>query len=1013
VVLCAQCGSPLRENDRFCAACGASCNGPQAPKDPLVGRTIAGSYTVLDMVGVGGMGRVYRAEQRMLGRTVAIKVIHPHLLSDEQSVARFYNEARAASRLNHPNSVSIIDFGRTDDGILYLVMEYLQGRDLVRVVREDGLLPIPRVCDVLMAVLAALGEAHALGVVHRDLKPENIILERMRTGADLVKVVDFGLAKLLGTHALDSSITSPGLVCGTPDYMSPEQGRGMPVDERGDIYSVGVVLFELLTDQLPFLGDTPTDVVLRHIQEPVPDPRAIAPNRGIPTSLVDVVMRALAKDATRRYQTAKEMGEALRAVVRQLAPVAAEVSCPACGVRSSPAKRFCGECGAPLQQQAPSAPLPRMSLPPSMRAVVSSPGPLLGREEQMERLLSARERAVKGAQLVWLIGEAGIGKTRLLGELARRAANENDLVVGVGPHDTGAPVPYRPIHTLVCSLHGIEGSALAKLADDLVGSDPLVAAGLRELQAPSGLRGSEQRSRAGAVAAALDWSVGKGMQRVGATRTLLLVDDLHRADGLTAQAVAAFALRARERPILLVAAGAQSSAPDLLPDAELINVTPLNMAKAYKLMSGSASMPNQLASDERLFLPLYLEQLRSLGLSLDAPAHTLPRRLADAVAQRVERLSLSARRLLQAACVLGDRCERSMLLKLAGGGDDQGLSLLKAVGLLVEHSPQLEVVHPFVRDLVEASIPAEARKALHAHALELVAEADAPLEVRAQHAFGAGEAFSALMLLERTGDLALERGDPSGAVLAFRRGLDLARREMLESGETSLEDAIASFSRKLGHALVRQGDFTGAEGVLREGLEFCAPSTLLRAQVLLGLGRALASRRRVRDAYRLLGEALEIATTREDNPTQAAIHFAIGEVRRSEANLVGAVAAFTSGMQCLAGTNDRLALARGAVELASALAHGTSPESALEALTRARDLARDAQAPHLEALVAEATALVHDANGRSEVAISYIREALRIAEHAGDAITAARCKASLNEAPPSTKRASDRPGVGV
>src|SRR5690606_11009644 len=142
------------------------------------------------------MGRVYRAEQRALGRVVAIKVVHRHLLGDRDSIARFYTEARAASSLNHPNSVSIFDFGRTDDGMLYLVMEYLRGRDLARVMQEEAPLPIPRIIDLGLGVLGALGEAHARGVVHRDLKPENIIIEHLRAGGDLVKVVDFGLAKI-------------------------------------------------------------------------------------------------------------------------------------------------------------------------------------------------------------------------------------------------------------------------------------------------------------------------------------------------------------------------------------------------------------------------------------------------------------------------------------------------------------------------------------------------------------------------------------------------------------------------------------------------------------------------------------------------------------------------------------------------------------------------------------------------------------------------------------------------
>ncbi len=190
------------------------------------------------------MGRVYRAEQTNLGRTVAVKIIHPHLVGEENAAARFITEARAASRLNHPNSVGIIDFGKTPDGQLYLVMEFLRGRDLARVTYEDGALPFRRIVDVLRQTLAALAEAHSESIIHRDLKPENIILEPVRSGGDFVKVVDFGLAKMRA-ETQQPGITSPGIVCGTPEYMSPEQARGDPLDARSDLYAVGVILYQL------------------------------------------------------------------------------------------------------------------------------------------------------------------------------------------------------------------------------------------------------------------------------------------------------------------------------------------------------------------------------------------------------------------------------------------------------------------------------------------------------------------------------------------------------------------------------------------------------------------------------------------------------------------------------------------------------------------------------------------------------------------------------------------------
>src|SRR5580693_5057307 len=174
---CPQCGNECNDEHMFCPSCGFPIGKVAVDSDdPLLGRTLPGGYVILELVGIGGMGRVYRAEQTTLGRTVAVKIIHPHLVGEENAAARFITEARAASRLNHPNSVAVIDFGKSPEGQLYLVMEFLRGKDLARTLYEEGPLPFSRIVEVLRQALAALSEAHDLGIVHRDLKPENIIL---------------------------------------------------------------------------------------------------------------------------------------------------------------------------------------------------------------------------------------------------------------------------------------------------------------------------------------------------------------------------------------------------------------------------------------------------------------------------------------------------------------------------------------------------------------------------------------------------------------------------------------------------------------------------------------------------------------------------------------------------------------------------------------------------------------------------------------------------------------------
>ena len=995
---CKQCGTALDEGDRFCARCGLVIPELEGhARDPLVGRTIGGAYVVLELVGVGGMGRVYRAEQSMLGRTVAIKVVHPHLLGDEQSVARFYSEARTASRLNHPNSVGIIDFGRTEDGILYLVMEYLRGKDLARVMHEEGPLPLARVVEIVVGVLAALGEAHSLDIVHRDLKPENVILERVRNGGDFVKVVDFGLAKLVG-NSRSTSITSPGLVCGTPDYMSPEQGRGEDVDNRGDLYSMGVVLFELLTDRLPFTDDTPTKVVLRHMTDPVPDPRVAAPGRRIPDALADVTMKAMAKAPQDRFQNAEEMAEALRRVASALragaAAAAKDQPCPACAHPNPAVSRFCAECGARLPGVLTTprvTPAERPSLPSPAR---DGARPFIGRESELAVFGELRARAANEFVRMHVQGEAGVGKTRFLAELVGIATAAGDHVAVGRPHASGAPVAYEPIRLLVRALLGVDDAKLRQLTSKDAGvfGDALSLAGAAELLSPTGLAGTDGRSRAGAVAAMLATAARVAAGRATSGRVMLLVDDLLACDGLTRSVLVELPKFAQDTPLLFVTAAQKNPPPELAIGNTLIALTGLGGYDASDLVAGtypsrgSQPPPASGGTSDKRYLPLYLQQIRALGLTLGTAEDSLPTRLADTVSQRLERLDVSARRLLQAAAVLGERCSLGALHSMVEEKDRHGLDKLRADGLVQIDGDTLAIAHPFIRDIVEASIPAEARKLLHERALELEQDADAPLEVRAGHAFRAGEPVSALVLLERMGDGALLHGDHSTAVLAFRRGLELARRELVESGDMGLDRAIATFSRRLGDALDRGGDAAGAEGVVREALDLTGREGIERARMLLILGRAAARRHRHRDAVRVLGEAVDIATRLSETRIAAEAHNVIARVRSDEGDEIGAANALRRAVELFAQAKAPLARqAAVAVELAEKLVDLGDLEGATAHLERGARLAVEANAPATVAQAMGTLAIIDEIAGRAPQAAARNRDAALLAAKAGDA----------------------------
>jgi serine/threonine-protein kinase len=322
--VCPLCGKEYSDTSSLCTLDAAVL---QSLEDPLLGQTLAEKYLIEELIKRGGMGAVYRGKHVMMDKTVAIKVLRPALAGDDVVVARFSREAKAASRISHPHAVSVTDFGESENGVVFLVMEYLDGRTLKDIIRSEGPLPLDRIVEIVRQVSGALDAAHQQGVVHRDLKSDNIMLSQTN-GGDWAKVLDFGIAKIQQPEgARDNDITAANLVIGTPQYMSPEQcSQSGPIDARSDVYSLGVILFEMLAGRVPFTGDSPTVIMMKQVQDDPPSVRDLRPD--LPAGVGSLVKKALAKQPIDRFQTAGEMYEALVTAVGEASDAAAATVVP-------------------------------------------------------------------------------------------------------------------------------------------------------------------------------------------------------------------------------------------------------------------------------------------------------------------------------------------------------------------------------------------------------------------------------------------------------------------------------------------------------------------------------------------------------------------------------------------------------------------------------------------------------------------------------------------------------------
>jgi serine/threonine-protein kinase len=948
---CPSCSSACLDSHRHCPTCGSDVSHVElAPGDPFIGTTLAGKYYLTELIGSGAMGRVYRADHLSLDAQVAVKLLNPDIAADAATAGRFRTEARAASRLRHPNTIQILDFGQSEAGALYIVMELLRGRTLARII-EEGAVSSRRIIDLLGQALSALDEAHAVGVVHRDFKPENIFVEMLRTGREHVKVLDFGIAKLRGEA--DPSLTSRGAVCGTPEYMSPEQIRGEELDARSDVYAAGVVLYECLTGVRPFESRGPTiDILTAHLQKEPQPPRQRRPELDLPRALELVCLRALSKNKEDRYRSAADMKSAIEHSARGLSGE----HCMQCGSPLPATARFCHECGAVLRPSSsfaairanvvggpmltPNEPVDHIAaLRTQPRPLPHPPLPLVGRNSVLERLEGLDREAVL------IVGDAGIGKTAIAEAWAKKEESKFRRVVAVGADPSGATLPLYPMRRLVAWLLDLGERPSPQKIDLAVQSRPEDRAGLYELfghgGAASGLPLDVRRREC--VAAVLGT-----VRRIPAS---LIFEDVHQYDPPSRRILAQLIAVPGETTILATAQHPEAVAVEV----EVIRLGPLDAHAFDELV--------------RLGMPPGMAELTG-GVPF-AINEWLRGRLEGArdstVEARLDLLPESTRTLLEVAVVAGRDLPTPLAAQVAGVADPgRAIAELTMRGWIAPVGTKatgmhggLEVASPTLRRRTYEGMSEERRKQLHLQLAKLLKDRGEDPMVIAYHAHLSGGAPS--VLLERAADAAREGFDDDASARWYRAALDRGRQALaIGQGDEGRQIRIAL---KLGLVQRYRGDVLQSERVLREALDLARhrQDRWAEIQALRGLARLASTWQNLESAREHLLEAVAVALGGSDPNNVAELYLDLADVLARLNDTTGAERELWEGIMLVTGGDGPEATA--------------GPEALWRMLLQLGDLSRR--------------------SGKLDQARSYGMQALRHADRVGSALARAKTHAFL------------------
>jgi serine/threonine-protein kinase len=801
----------------------------------LIGLRLGGKYEIVEPLGSGSMGWVYRARHLELGNSVAVKVMKPEEGPEHRTVERFRREARAVGRLNHPHIVSVIDFGEDPSGLLYLITELLHGRPLHHVIHQEAPLEPERAVRLVGQILAALEESHGAGVIHRDLKAENIMLCSPRGGPEFVKVLDFGIARIVDER--EQRLTQRGQFFGTPGYMSPEQIRGEEAGPACDVYAVGVLLFELLTGKLPFDADNLAGLIHKHLSEAPPRLGDRVSGGESLERLQGVVDRALEKDPAARFGSATAFREALAAAIRSGA--GGGRSCEACGEALAAGARFCAGCGTDVR---PSVLPPRPGAPPAgpageiSRACAAAL--LLGGHchpsapdfwrwvpDELPRVArpevdAAAARLLAGpGGVLEILGEPGSGRTWAAREAFRAAAAAGLEVAWAEPHPRRAPVPWTPLRKVAAQILLLDDPPNAEALRRAARPHPDLETALPALLALFGLPGptddAEPPGRRAAIAAA----VRAVLSLPASGGRIVVFDDVDQFDAASREAIVELLRRPPPSSLRIVLTAGASIDPAAAAPIRLV-LGPLPSKPVIDHIGAvvSDACRIDLRAVEALVdgargNPLHLRQALAAAAEGAPPE---PRSLASTTAGRVHRLPMRLQVVLQTLAVLGVEAPLEDVRDLLGSfpGEDV-VDLLVGRGLIERSGspgrPRLRFAHPLIAEVVRETMPAQVRVEAHAAALALVARRQRPAAELAMHAEAAERYEAAAAAWDQAARLLRLHGDPAGAALLLRRAVAIVRWKLLADPR---DPVSVRAHRALGEALAEAGDAEGACAVL-------------------------------------------------------------------------------------------------------------------------------------------------------------------------------------------------------